>query len=468
MEDLAELVLKAQRGDVASYSALVRRLQNAVYGYAYARLGNWQWAEDVVQETFIEAYRRLGQLREPRACVAWLRRIALKHCDRVTRDRANVADVLEAEEVTSGEAEPAQTLDAHTLTEQVAQAIAALPEHQRTATVLYYMNGYSQREVADLMGIRETTVRNRLLAARRHLQERMLDMVVDAFQAHALPADLAENIGTLVGQVVEITKRAAVPGFVALYAHGSFVRGDLDAWSNINILMLLDEPRDDRATRDNWHKEIMALYEGRGFLIDVTTLPLSHVAPGSPYWIPLLMAEELRTNGRLLLGRDVRGQMGRPTPRQLCLAVAEAALMGVRDLYDVPRNQELTSPLPALAIAPARTFVSGTSAAGQVYATVLHLLRAILYLETGRLPGSREAVLDALRRLDPPLASYCTAALALRREAPRFGPLERAPEHLGHLVEAIPALTARLFAGLGRQGLKDPVSHEAEYLAQGV
>jgi DNA-directed RNA polymerase specialized sigma24 family protein len=78
-------VKAAQAGDQPAFARLVARFQRAAVAYA----GGWagDQAEDVAQDAFIEALLCLGQLREPAAFPAWLRRIVRKHCDRRTRGK---------------------------------------------------------------------------------------------------------------------------------------------------------------------------------------------------------------------------------------------------------------------------------------------------------------------------------------------------------------------------------------------
>ena len=71
----------------AAFAALVRRFQDMAVGYACSVLKDFQLAEDAAQEAFFEAYRTLGQLREPAAFAGWFRRIVFKQCDRITRDK---------------------------------------------------------------------------------------------------------------------------------------------------------------------------------------------------------------------------------------------------------------------------------------------------------------------------------------------------------------------------------------------
>src|SRR5690349_12068138 len=92
---LGELVLRARSGDPAAFTEIVRRLQDAVVGYASAVLRDRQRAEDVAQEAFLEAFLRLGELRDPAAIAPWIRSIAFSKCNRILRRREPVAAPVE-------------------------------------------------------------------------------------------------------------------------------------------------------------------------------------------------------------------------------------------------------------------------------------------------------------------------------------------------------------------------------------
>jgi hypothetical protein len=81
MDDLRSTVVCAQKGDAAAYGMLVTHFQDTAYGYAYARLGDFELGQDGAQEAFIEAHRCLPALREPLAFPSWFKRIVLKRCD---------------------------------------------------------------------------------------------------------------------------------------------------------------------------------------------------------------------------------------------------------------------------------------------------------------------------------------------------------------------------------------------------
>jgi RNA polymerase sigma factor (sigma-70 family) len=143
----------------------------------------------------VEAYRKLGDLREPAAFAGWFRRIVFKHCDRITR-RQRVATVpLDAVgDLASEQPGPQAIVERRERERLVRQALRALPENQRAATVLYYVGGYAQREVAAFLGVPLSTVKNRLYAARKRLKERMIEMVEATLEQHTLPEDFPQRL----------------------------------------------------------------------------------------------------------------------------------------------------------------------------------------------------------------------------------------------------------------------------------
>ena len=195
MEDLRSLVTRSRPGDVEAYGEIVRRFQDMAYGYAHSILDDFHLAEDVAQEAFIEAYRCLGNLREPAAFPGWFRRIVLKHCDRLTRRKEIPAAPLEAAaEVASHGRQPSQAAEDREMRDKVLAAIRSLPVQQREVTTLFYINGYSQDDIAEFLEVPEGTVKSRLAASRTRLKERMLNMVEDTLKENALPEGFADRL----------------------------------------------------------------------------------------------------------------------------------------------------------------------------------------------------------------------------------------------------------------------------------
>ncbi|KKL66431.1 hypothetical protein LCGC14_2145060 [marine sediment metagenome] len=193
MSDVAGLVVRVRDGDAEAFGDLVARFADMAYGYAYAILKDFHQAEDAAQEAFVEAFVNLGKLRDPAAFAGWLRRIVAGRCRRIVRGRKPAASLEAAGEAEAPGESPAEAAQRREIKETVLAAIGALPEDQRTATSLFYINGYSQKDIAEFLEVRVSTVKNRLHAARGRLRERMLKMVPDAFEEHKLPEEFPQR-----------------------------------------------------------------------------------------------------------------------------------------------------------------------------------------------------------------------------------------------------------------------------------
>lgn len=198
--DVAELVERARTGDAAAYTTLVQRYQGMAFGYAYATLGDFHLAEDAAQQAFVTAWRRLDHLERPERFGGWLRGIVRFECLHLVRSRRHPEASLDsASGIAASTPGPEELTVARDGFERVFAAISALPRAEREATVLAYVHGHPQRDVAAFLGIPVTTVNNRLRAARKRLkEERLLAMTTDAFKHHDLPEDFAARIGEII------------------------------------------------------------------------------------------------------------------------------------------------------------------------------------------------------------------------------------------------------------------------------
>lgn len=204
MDSLESLILRAREGDADAYGALVRRFQDMAVGYAYSTLRDFSSAEDAAQEAFLEAYRCLDKLREPAAFPGWFRRIVFKHCDRITRSPA-LATVALAEIEARSSREPTQVemIERRETKDMIEDAINSLPAHERAATVLYYIGGYSQKEIGAFLDAPVTTIKKRLHTSRTRLREMLLDAVEETLRGRRPSRDEAFAVG-----VIEILKAA--------------------------------------------------------------------------------------------------------------------------------------------------------------------------------------------------------------------------------------------------------------------
>ncbi len=193
MEDFPQLIKQAQKGNESerreAFDALMPHFQKMAFHVAYNTLHDVHMAEDVVQEAFLHAYLRIGQLRDPHAFPAWLKKIVLTQCDRLIRGKKPQFEPIETRyDLAVEKPSPEAMVEESEMQHQVLYAIESLPENEREVTEGFYMQGQSQKEIAERLQLPVTTVKKRLQYAREHLRLIIGDVnaVVDTAIARVL------------------------------------------------------------------------------------------------------------------------------------------------------------------------------------------------------------------------------------------------------------------------------------------
>lgn len=171
-----ELVRRVQRGDVAAFDLLVRKYQHRIAALIGRYVADWSEVQDVAQETFIRAYRAIGNFRGDAQFYTWLHRIAVNTAKNhlVAHNRrppTDDIDIEDAEQFDSGirlrdSDTPERELMRQQLEQTVVRAVEALPEELRVAINLREVDGLSYEEIAERMGCPIGTVRSRIFRAR--------------------------------------------------------------------------------------------------------------------------------------------------------------------------------------------------------------------------------------------------------------------------------------------------------------
>ena len=173
-------------GDRVEFTRFVDQYSGAIYRLAMKLLNNPQDAEDALQESFIKAFRYIGQFDGRAKLSTWLYRIATNEAlmllRRHRRPEVSLDEPVEAEE---GEQEPLQIVDWCCLPEQellsgearryLDQAIEQLPESLRVVFVLRDLEGLSTEETGQVLNLSETAVKTRLSRARFQLRQLLSD-----------------------------------------------------------------------------------------------------------------------------------------------------------------------------------------------------------------------------------------------------------------------------------------------------
>ena len=193
MKEDAQLVAEVLAHGPAAFEPIVLRYQDAVFGTALARVGNFHDAEDIAQSVFVDAFTRLDRLKNPAGLGAWLRKIAIhKSIDHLRAKRENVD--FEGIANDPKHAKQHSTLDGNDLRDQVLAAIGKLGKAQRETVTLFYINGYSIDEVAAMQEAPVGTVKRRLHEARNKLKEEMMKTVEGVLKSEAPKEDFGERV----------------------------------------------------------------------------------------------------------------------------------------------------------------------------------------------------------------------------------------------------------------------------------
>jgi RNA polymerase sigma-70 factor (ECF subfamily) len=150
------------------YEALVKALHADLYRYAYWLCHDKHIAEDLVQETFLRAWRALDSLKDEKAAKSWL--ITILRRENARRFERKRFDMSEYEEATITDAKAISNepeSENHWLREKIAQ----MPEEYREPLVLQVIGGFSGEEIASMLSLNKNTVMTRLFRARNQLKE---------------------------------------------------------------------------------------------------------------------------------------------------------------------------------------------------------------------------------------------------------------------------------------------------------
>jgi len=165
--DILEL---SMTGDSRAQYHLYQLYSKAMYNICYRMMNNREEAEDMLQESFSEAFLRLGTFRFESAFGAWLKRITVNKCINALKKRK--ANLVPMEELPDQQAFEDEDMDIPVLSvEKVREAMEELPEGYRVIFSLYLLEGYDHAEISQIMGISEATSKSQYSRARQRMKE---------------------------------------------------------------------------------------------------------------------------------------------------------------------------------------------------------------------------------------------------------------------------------------------------------
>lgn len=212
------LVARARAGDREAFGRLVARHQAAVSAVTYSGIGDLGLSEDLAQETFLAAWRSLGELREPEKLRAWLCGIARNLARNAFRRRTADEPLEGAAEVRAPGPTPLEHTIAREEASQLARALADIPETYREPLVLFYRDGQSVAGVAAALALSEDAVKQRLARGRQLLREEVT-ATVERTLARTVPGR-AFTVA-VIAALPALVPGVAVAGVTAAAAKGS-------------------------------------------------------------------------------------------------------------------------------------------------------------------------------------------------------------------------------------------------------
>lgn len=180
-ESEAALVARAREGDAEAFDSLIRRYLRPAFAVALAGVGDPSDAEDVVQDAFVRAVQRIHDCREPERFGAWLLQIVRNHARNHNRyRRVRRTEQLDEELAAQIGDGPLHSTELSELRAHLLEAVKELTALQREVILLYDIEGWSHREIAERLGISEGSARVHLHNARKRLRGRMAPFSTEA------------------------------------------------------------------------------------------------------------------------------------------------------------------------------------------------------------------------------------------------------------------------------------------------
>ncbi len=178
----AAIVGRVLDGDSAAFEGIMRRYNQRLFRIARGILGNDADAQDAVQEAYVRAYFRLAQFEGPAGFASWLSRIVVNEALGWTRKKSlAIDDDRDAEALPTARAERpediAMSRDTRALIEA---AIDELPRDFRVVFMLRAVEGLTVEETAELLDIKQATVKTRYFRAKSQLKTRLMERIGDA------------------------------------------------------------------------------------------------------------------------------------------------------------------------------------------------------------------------------------------------------------------------------------------------
>ena len=230
--DDVELIHSVLSGDETAFSELVQKYQKSVHALAWRKIGDFHIAEEITQDTFLQAHKKLGSLKNPNQFAGWLYVIADRLCKAWFRKKklytqsleATSEETLEKSAYTDYVCEQREDAAVEHRRKIVQKLMEKLPESERTVMVLHYLGEMSCEAISKFLGVSPNTVKSRLQRARKRLQNEE-HIIREMLGSVSLRPDLTESIMQRIDTIKQTSPSGGKPllPFAALGASAILV-----------------------------------------------------------------------------------------------------------------------------------------------------------------------------------------------------------------------------------------------------
>ncbi len=221
-KDDVQLIHRILSGDDAAFNALVRKHQKGIHALAWRKVGDFHIAEEIVQDTFLQVYKNLAQLKNPNQFSGWMYVIASRLCLKWLQKNKNTSVMQSLEDTPVEEIE--ESSYTHYVSEQrlterterrhelVKKLLAKLPESERTVVTLHFLGEMTAKEIGKFLGVSVNTIKSRLRRGRKRLQEQREELLVsETLGSIPFPAHVTERIMEQVANMKPIPAPVGKP-----------------------------------------------------------------------------------------------------------------------------------------------------------------------------------------------------------------------------------------------------------------
>ena len=165
------IIAKAAKGNAKAQRKLYELYAKAMFNICYRMMNSIEDAEDMLQEVFCDAFRRLDSFRFDSTFGAWIKRITINRCINELKRRKLELDLNEEITPDHVDEETDDINDIELKVEHIKHAMGMLPDGYRVIFLLYMLEGYDHQEIADIMKITVSTSKSQLARAKKKLTE---------------------------------------------------------------------------------------------------------------------------------------------------------------------------------------------------------------------------------------------------------------------------------------------------------